>query len=108
MRRCVLVSSRVGEDAKTNEDVLFLTMYRLPNKMSNGGLWYPRQNEAVITTCINKARRPEEFEILSEILPCTLVDVHYSVNEFTNKSYVSKVEVVKETVNIYDADLLYR
>ncbi len=107
MRRCVLVSSRIGKDEKTNDELLFLTMYRLPNKMQNGGLWYPKQNEAVITACINKTKRPEDFDALKEILPCTLVDVTFGINDFNNKSFVSKIDLVKETINLFDEKTLY-
>ena len=107
MRRCVLVSSRIGKDEKTNDELLFLTMYRLPNKMQNGGLWYPKQNEAVITACINKTKRPEDFDTLKEILPCTLVDVTFGINDFNNKSFVAKIDLVKETINLFDEKTLY-
>ena len=107
MRRCVVVSCRVGKDQKTNDDLLYLTMYRLPNIMSNGGLWYSKKEEAVISTCINKKHRPEDFEKFKNILPCTLVDVTFGINDFNNKAFVEKLEIVPGTENIFDVDILY-
>ena len=40
MRRCILISTRQNKDEKTGDELLFLTLSRLPNKMNNGGLWY--------------------------------------------------------------------
>ena len=76
--------------------------------MKNGGLYSPKQSDAVITTCINKEKRPEEFDVLKEILPCTLIDVTFGINDFNNKSYEVKLDLVKETVNIFDEGILYK
>ena len=53
MKRCILVSSRENKDKETGDELLFLTLYRLPSKMKNGGLWYPKSCEAIVTACIN-------------------------------------------------------
>lgn len=62
MKRCILVSVRPQKDKETNDDLLFLTLYRLPNKMKNGGLWHPKKDEQVINACINAKHRPEEYK----------------------------------------------
>ena len=41
-----------------------------------------------------------------KILPGTLVDVTFGLNEYTNKPYVFKMDVVQGT-DIYTEDLLY-
>lgn len=40
MKRFLVVSVKEGEDSKTKEKLLFVSMYRMPSKMKNGGLWY--------------------------------------------------------------------
>ena len=107
MRRFILVSSRIGEDKETTDEILFLTLYRLPSKMKDGGLWYPKKDDALTTTCINKTNRPEEFDKLKSVLPCSLVDVTFGVNEFTNKSFIAKIDLVKDTVNLFSEEELY-
>jgi hypothetical protein len=52
MRRCILISTRQNKDEKTGDELMFLTLSRLPNKMNNGGLWYPKKDELIINTCI--------------------------------------------------------
>lgn len=106
MKRCILVSVRPQKDKETNDDLLFLTLYRLPNKMKNGGLWHPKKDEQVINACINAKHRPEEFKQWSSILPGALVDVTFGLNEFTNKTYVERCELVPDT-NIFDEKMLY-
>lgn len=39
MKRFLVVSVKEGEDSKTKEKLLFVSMYRMPSKMKNGGLW---------------------------------------------------------------------
>lgn len=107
MRRFIVVSSRVGEEKESKKPVLFLTLYRLPNKTQSGMLWYPKKDDALVVTCINSVSRSDEFNALKDVLPCSLVDVTFGVNEFTNKTIVASIKPVKDTVNIFDPDLLY-
>lgn len=107
MKRCVIVSVKPSKDPKTGDDLLFIALYRLPGKMKNGGLWFPKPAECVINYCINKTHQPELYETFSKILPCTLADVTFALNEFNNKTYVSQVDIVKDTENIFEGSLLY-
>ena len=107
MKRCILVGSRTNKDEKTGDELMFLTLYRLPNKMSNGGLWHPKSNEAVVNACINKTKKPEDYLKFSEILPGTLIDVTFGINDFNNKTFVANLDIVKDT-NVFNADTLYQ
>ena len=106
MRRCILISTRQNKDEKTGDELLFLTLTRLPNKMSNGGLWYPKKDELIVNTCINKTKNPDEFKNMSRVLPGALIDVTFGLNEYTNKAYVVKTDVVDGT-ELYSEDMLY-
>ena len=106
MRRCILISTRQNKDEKTGDELLFLTLTRLPNKMTNGGLWYPKKDELILNTCINKTKNPSEFENMSRVLPGALIDVTFGLNEYTNKAYVLKTDVVDGT-ELYTEDMLY-
>ena len=107
MKRCILVGSRTNKDEKTGDELMFLTLYRLPNKMSNGGLWHPKANEAVVNACINKTKKPEDYEKFSTIQPGTLIDVTFGINDFNNKTFVANLDIVKDT-NVFNADILYQ
>lgn len=106
MRRCILISTRQNKDEKTGDELMFLTLSRLPTKMNNGGLWYPKKDELIINTCINKSRNPDEYGKMLNVLPGTLIDVTFGLNEYTNKAYVVKTDVVKGT-DLFTEDMLY-
>ena len=107
MRRCIVVSSRVGEDSETHDKLLYMDLCRLPNKMKDGGLWYPKRTEVNVTTCVNAVKKPDLFNKLKDVLPCTLVDIEYGINEFTDKRFVASIEVVDDTKNPFDISQLY-
>lgn len=107
MKRCILVNCRTNNDKQTGDDLMFLTLYRLPTKMSNGGLWHPKANEAVINACINKTKKPEDYERFSKIMPGSLVDVTFGLNDFNNKTFVASLDLVKGT-NVFNEEILYQ
>ena len=106
MKRCILVGSRVSKDKETGDTLLFMTLYRLPSKMSNGGLWHPKQGEAIINACVNGAKKPEEFEKFSKALPGALIDVTFGVNDFNGKTFVASMTLAS-AVNPFEEDVLY-
>ena len=106
MKRCILVGVRPQKDKETNDDLLFLNLIRLPNKMKNGGLWFPKKDEERINVCLNSKFKPEEYKEFLKVLPGSLVDVSFALNEFTNKTYVEHCELVEGT-NVFTEEQLY-
>ena len=105
-RRCLVVCNKLGTDEKTKDTLMYLTLYRLPTKRKDGGLWYPKSSEAIVNVCVNKTRDPEKFNRLSSIQYGALVDIDFGVNEFTDKTYVASVELVPNTSFLTD-DVLF-
>lgn len=105
-RRCLVVCNKLGTDEKTKDTLMYLTLYRLPTKRKDGGLWYPKSSEAIVNVCVNKTRDPEKFNRLSSIQYGALVDIDFGVNEFTDKTYVASVELVPNTSFLTD-DILF-
>ena len=105
MKRCILVGTRVGKDKETGDELLFLTMCKLPSRMSKGGLWVPSQSELVVNACINKSRKPEDFKRFASVLPGTLLDVTFGVNDFNGKTFVAAVDVVPDTTLLTEEQL---
>lgn len=93
-KRCLVLDVREGKDQKTNEELVFITCSRLPSKMKNGGLWHSTSKDLIINICINKNKDVEGYQRFSKVLPGTLVDVTFGVNEFTNKHFVATVTIV--------------
>ena len=108
MKRCILLSTRTNEDKDTGDQLLFLTLSNLPKRMKNGGLWHPKSSEMLTTACINKTRKPDDYEKFVKLLPGTLLDVTEGINDFTNKRFVASLDIVPGTENIYDEQLLYQ
>ena len=107
MKRCILVGSRTNKDKETGDELLFLTLCNLPRRMKNGGLWNPKSNEMLVTSCINKARKPDDYDKFIKLLPGTLFDVTYGVNEFTGKVVVAALNLVAGSDNIFDEKTLF-
>ncbi len=105
MKRAIIVGVRESKDKETGDDLLFISCFRLPSKMKNGGLWFPKQTEAVLYACINKARSPEDYESLRKVLPGAVCDVTLGVNDFNGQTFVAKVDIVKKSD--YTPDMLY-
>ena len=107
MKRCIVVGTRTNTDEKSGDELLFVTLCRLPSKSSKGGLWYPKKDELVATACINKSRKPEQYEEFLKVLPGTLVDITMGVSDFNGKQFIAAIDIVAETKNLYDESILY-
>lgn len=94
MKRYILVDVRISKDKETNDNLLFMKMYRLASAMKNGGLWHPKDSEALCNVCINQTKQPEEYEKYSKVNPGALFDITFGINDFNNKSFVATCVLV--------------
>lgn len=106
MKRCILIDLRTNKDKETGDDLMFLTLSKLPTKMNNGGLYHPKQTEMLINVCINKKTKQEDYEQFSKVNPGALFDVTFAVNDFNGKIYVATCTLVPET-NKHTQEELY-
>lgn len=97
MKRCILVDLRTNKDKETGDELMFLTLVRLPSKMSNGGLWHPKQNEMMVNVCVNKSKNKEDYEKFQQVHPGALFDITFGINDFNNKTYVATCTLVPNT-----------
>ena len=107
MKRCILVSCRIQKDKETNDNLMFLVLYRLPSVMSNGGLWYPKTNEAIVNVCVNETKDKQKYDQLLKINPGALFDITYGVNDFTQKTFVALCDLVPGS-NLHSSVDLYK
>lgn len=111
MKKAILVANRKGIDNNTKSNVLWLTMYELPRefKAKDGhiGLWYPKKDDAILIACIAQDKQPDDYANLINVKEGAVCMVSFGVNDFTNKTFISKVEIVKGTGNI-SSDILYK
>ena len=107
MKRCILVDSYVSTSKKDNATFLNLNCYKLASKTKAGNLYHPMKSDAIVTVFVNKENNQELFDKYSKLLPGTLLDVEFYVNEFNGKTCVRISDVVKGTENLYSPDILY-
>jgi len=105
MSRVLVCSCRVGEDKDTNDSVLYIATWKMPSYTSKGLLWYPKKDESVNYIVVRRAEKPQTFEEFRHVLPGTLLEVYYGVNDQTGKSYVDHFAVVPGTAVLKAEDL---
>lgn len=111
MKKGILVSKRTAKDKTSGNDVLWLNIYELPreykNKDGQTALFYPKSTDAVITCCVDSQKNPNSYLELSLVNEGTILAVHFAINDYTNKSYVSSVDVIPNT-NHHSKEILYK
>ncbi len=106
MSRCVVCSNRVGKDKLTNEEIRYISAYRMPTYTSNGTLWYPKSTEAIVNVVIRKNQSPKAFDDFKDVLPGAILNVVFGVNDFTQKVYVQSYDLIPGS-NLHKAEDLY-
>ena len=95
MKKVLLLQSRVAEDEKTKERILFVTFASLATKNSNGQLWFPKKDELTIVSCFGEDRASELFKRFRTALPGSLCGITFGVNDYTTKTFVSDAKILK-------------
>ena len=110
MKKAILVSNR-KKKTKEGNPCLWLTMYELPRlfktKQGTTDLWYPKKEEALIVCCIDETVKPDDYNQLIKAREGSICCIHFSINDMTNKAYVSKVELLPGS-NQHTPDQLYK
>ena len=97
MKRAIVTSVRTSKDKKSGEDNAWVTVSIMPSKMSNGNLFYPKSSEISVTSCAGALRAPDKFAKFNSLRIGALVDIHYGVNEYTQKPFVDDITLVKDS-----------
>ena len=106
MKRFLVTQVRQNKDKDTGDDLMFISLFRLPSRMKNGGLFYPKKEDREVTACLNKTKKPEEYQKFLNLLPGSLVDVTFGINDFNEKTFVAGMQLVGGT-NVYTDDILF-
>lgn len=97
MKRYVVCDIKDGQDKDTKENLVFLTMYRIPTRMKQSDkLWHTKQAEAISVACAGEKRNADDYKKYKAVKVGTIVDVTFGINEFTNKAVIAKVDVFAE------------
>ncbi len=106
MKRCILVDVREGVDKKTNADVLYITLAKLPSKMSDGKLWHQKSTDLLINTSVNKTHKPELYNTFKKAPLACLVDIDWAFNEFSGQPYV-RIDSIVAGTEVFKPEQLY-
>ncbi len=97
MKRFVVCDIKDGQDKDTKENLVFLTMYRIPSPMKDSGkLWHTKQSEAITVACAGANRNADDYKKYKAMQVGTIVDVTFGINDFTNKAVVARVDIFAE------------
>ncbi len=111
MTKMILISNRATTDAKTNEAVLWLTLYALPKKYIRKSdkkemLYYPKKDEALANVRISFQERPDDYNRLLDVREGCICAAQYELNPLNNKPRIVTVDVLEGSAE-YSFDFLY-
>ena len=97
MKKGIVVAVRQGQDKEKKNNVLYVTIARLPSKMQNGNLWFPKNAETLITACFNFAYSPDQYNRHKDLPIGSLVEISSAINEYTDKPFVQDLKVIAKS-----------
>lgn len=97
MKRGIVLQVRTSEDKVTKETLVWVVIGQLPYAMKEGKLFFPKSSEILINTVAGENRAPDKFKKYMSLKVGSLVDVQRALNEFSNKAFVSDINVVSES-----------
>ena len=97
MKRAVVVAVRENADKKTGENNLWVTLAVMPAKMTNGGLYYPKSTDMLVSSCFGEIRHPDKFAQYKGLNIGALVDIEYGFNEVRQKPFVRELHNIKDS-----------
>lgn len=106
MKRAMVMSVRATVDKKTNENVVYVTLFDMGNRNKDGVIFTARSSEAVKTAFANEVRNPEKYAKYKALTIGSLCTMDLGVNDFDGKVYVSNLELVKKSP--YSLDDIYK
>lgn len=105
MKRAMVMSVRQTVDKKTNDKVVYVTLYDMGNRGSNGTIFSAKSGEAVRTAYANEKRTPEKYAKYCELTVGSICSMDLGVNDFDGRVFVSNLEVVQSSP--YTLDDIY-
>ena len=98
MKKAIVLSVRTGQDKDTGEDLVWVTLGKLPTKnREKGTIYAPIKSETVICVSANKSRTTAKYNTYITFNVGDLVELYLAVNEVSEKTYVDNVVLVKSS-----------
>lgn len=97
MKKVMVMAVRPTVDKKTNEKVVYVTVYDMGNRNSNGVVFSAKAGEAVRTAFANEVRNPDKYKKYIGLQVGSLCTMDLGVNDFDGRVYVSNLDVAVES-----------
>lgn len=105
MKRVMVMSVRPTVDKKTNENVVYVTVYDMGSRNERGNLFSAKSGEAVRVAYANEVRNPEKYAKYKSLAIGTICSLDLGVNDYDGRVYVSNLEVLHKSP--YSLDDIY-
>lgn len=105
MKKVMVMSVRATVDKKTNENVVYVTVYDMGNRNNQGVIFSAKSGEAVRIAFANEARNPEKYVKYKAFNVGSLCTMDLGVNDFDGRVYVSNLDLVQDSP--YTLDDIY-
>ena len=105
MKRAMVMSVRQRVDKKTNENVVYLTLFDMGNRSSNGTIFSAKSGEEVRIAYANEKRTPDKYAKYCGLAVGSICTMDLGVNDFDGRVYVSNLDVVQDSP--YTLDDIY-
>lgn len=105
MKRVMVMRVRPTVDKKTNDKVVYVTLYDMGNRNSNGVIFSAKSGEAVRTAFANESRSPEKYAKYCKLNVGSICTMDLGVNDYDGRVYVSNIDLVQDSP--YTLDDIY-
>lgn len=105
MKKVMVMSVRATVDKKTNENVVYVTVYDMGNRNNQGVIFSAKSGEAVRVAFANETRNPEKYAKYKALNIGSLCTMDLGVNDFDGRVYVSNLDLVQDSP--YTLDDIY-
>lgn len=110
MPRFLLLSNQQGLNKEKTETVLYVKLWKLPVRATSQDgtfkTYYPKTGEELVNKVISASTDPMLFNDLKELLPGTLIDGNYDVNQSSGKSFIKDLYKVSAS-DVFTIDDVY-
>lgn len=98
MKKGLVLSVRTGVDKDTNEDVVFVTIGKLPTKSrETGKIFAPLKSETLLCVQGNKVKSTAKYNTYKDFKVGDLVELYFGVSSISEKVFVDNIVLVKNS-----------
>lgn len=105
MKIAMVMSVRATQDKKTGENVVYVTLYDMGRRGSNGVIYSAKTGEAVRTAYAKETFNSEKYAKYKALAVGSLCSMDLGINDYDNRVYVSNLELHMQSP--YSLDDIY-